>query len=59
MATLTVNAKGQITLTQELLQHLGVTAGQRVEVQKVPGGRLVIQAINWTSRSTQKETPRP
>lgn len=43
MATLTVTAKGQITLKQELLRHLNVTPGQKVEVEKLPDGRLVVQ----------------
>ena len=43
MATLTVTAKGQITLKQELLRHLNVTPGQRVEVDKLPNGRLVVR----------------
>jgi len=43
MATLTVTAKGQITLKQELLRHLNVTPGQKVEVDKLPDGRLVVQ----------------
>jgi bifunctional DNA-binding transcriptional regulator/antitoxin component of YhaV-PrlF toxin-antitoxin module len=42
MSTLTVTAKGQITLKQELLRHLNVTPGQKVEVEKLPDGRLVI-----------------
>jgi antitoxin PrlF len=40
MPTLTVTAKGQITLKQELLRHLNVTPGQKVEVDKLPDGRL-------------------
>jgi bifunctional DNA-binding transcriptional regulator/antitoxin component of YhaV-PrlF toxin-antitoxin module len=43
MATLTVTAKGQITLKQELLRHLNVTPGQKVEVDKLPDGRLIVQ----------------
>jgi antitoxin PrlF len=42
MTTLTVTAKGQITLKQELLRHLNVTPGQKVEVDKLPDGRLVV-----------------
>jgi len=42
MATLTVTAKGQITLKQELLRHLSVVPGQKVEVEKLPDGRLVV-----------------
>ncbi len=43
MATLTVTAKGQITLKQELLRHLNVAPGQKVEVDKLPEGRLVVR----------------
>jgi bifunctional DNA-binding transcriptional regulator/antitoxin component of YhaV-PrlF toxin-antitoxin module len=42
MATLTVTAKGQITLKQELLRHLNVSPGQKVAVEKLPDGRLVV-----------------
>ena len=42
MATLTVTAKGQITLKQELLRHLNVTPGEKVAVEKLPDGRLVV-----------------
>jgi bifunctional DNA-binding transcriptional regulator/antitoxin component of YhaV-PrlF toxin-antitoxin module len=43
MATLTVTAKGQITLKQEFLRHLKVVPGQKVEVEKLPDGRLVVR----------------
>jgi len=43
MATLTVTAKGQITLKQELLRHLKVTPGQKVQVDKLPDGRLAVR----------------
>lgn len=46
MATLTVTAKGQITLKRELLQHLNVTPGQKVEVNKLPDGRLALGAAS-------------
>jgi len=42
MTTLTVTAKGQITLKQELLRHLNITPGQKVEVDKLPDGRIVV-----------------
>ena len=44
MSTLTVTAKGQITLKQELLRHLNVVPGQKVEVEKLPDGRIVVGA---------------
>jgi len=42
MSTLTVTAKGQITLRQDLLKHLGVAPDQQVEVHKLPDGTLTI-----------------
>ncbi len=48
MATLTITAKGQITLKQELLRHLNVAPGQKVEVNKLPDGRLMVQPTAWT-----------
>ena len=42
MSTLTITAKGQITLKQELLRHLNVAPGEKVEVEKLPDGRLVV-----------------
>jgi hypothetical protein len=38
MATLTVTAKGQITLRRDLLRHLGVQPGQQIEVRPLPRG---------------------
>jgi bifunctional DNA-binding transcriptional regulator/antitoxin component of YhaV-PrlF toxin-antitoxin module len=48
MATLTITAKGQITLKQELLRHLKVAPGQRVSVEKLPDGRLMVGAAPKT-----------
>jgi antitoxin PrlF len=44
MTTLTVTAKGQITLKQELLRHLNVAPGQKIEADKLPDGRLIVRA---------------
>ncbi len=44
MTTLTVTAKGQVTLRKEVLQHLGVGPGQKVEVDMLPNGRIEIRA---------------
>ena len=48
MATLTVTTKGQITLRQELLRHLNVAPGQKVEVDRLPDGRLMVGAASKT-----------
>jgi bifunctional DNA-binding transcriptional regulator/antitoxin component of YhaV-PrlF toxin-antitoxin module len=45
MSTLTVTAKGQITLKQELLQHLNVVPGQKVEAEMLPDGRIAIGPV--------------
>jgi bifunctional DNA-binding transcriptional regulator/antitoxin component of YhaV-PrlF toxin-antitoxin module len=44
MTTLTVTAKGQVTLRKDLLAHLGVRPGERISVDKLPGGRIAVAA---------------
>ena len=44
MSSLAVTNKGQVTLRRELLAHLGVEAGERVEFEKLPRGELRIRA---------------
>ena len=43
VATLTISAKGQITLRKEILAHLDAKPGDRLVVDLLPGGRLRIQ----------------
>jgi antitoxin PrlF len=44
MTTLTVTAKGQVTLRKAVLRHLRVGPGQKVEVDMLPNGRIEIRA---------------
>jgi bifunctional DNA-binding transcriptional regulator/antitoxin component of YhaV-PrlF toxin-antitoxin module len=44
MSTLTVTAKGQVTLRKDFLRHLGVRPGEKIAVDKLPGGRIVVKA---------------
>jgi hypothetical protein len=44
MTKLTITAKGQVTLKQELLNHLGVGPGEKIEAEKLPQGRIVVRA---------------
>ncbi len=44
MSTLTVTAKGQITLRKDLLRHLGVKPGERITVEKLADGRIEVRA---------------
>lgn len=42
--TLTVTAKGQITLRREVLEHLGVRPGDKVDADLLNNGRLQLRA---------------
>ena len=44
MSTLTVTAKGQVTLRKDLLRHLGVHPGEQIAVNKLPDGRIEVRA---------------
>ena len=44
MASLTITSKGQVTLRKDLLAHIGASPGDRIVVDKLPGGRLAIVA---------------
>jgi len=46
--SLTVTAKGQVTLKRDLLQHLGIRPGERVHLEKLPGGELRVRAARPT-----------
>jgi bifunctional DNA-binding transcriptional regulator/antitoxin component of YhaV-PrlF toxin-antitoxin module len=48
MITLTVTTKGQVTLSQGLVKHLGVRPGEKVTVEKLPGGRIELKAARPT-----------
>jgi len=44
MSTLTVTAKGQVTLRKDILEHLGVGPGAQIDVTKLPDGRIEVRA---------------
>jgi len=44
MTSLAITAKGQVTLKRDLLQHLGIQPGQRLDFEKLPDGELRIKA---------------
>ena len=48
MSTLTVTAKGQVTLRMDLLKHLGVQPGEKITVDKLPDGRILVKATRPT-----------
>jgi antitoxin PrlF len=42
--TLTVTSKGQVTLRKDILRHLGVAPGQKIDIEMLPDGRLEVRA---------------
>ncbi len=44
MPSQAITAKGQITLKRELLQHMGIEPGSRVDFDKLPDGSLRMRA---------------
>lgn len=50
MTQLTVTAKGQVTLRKEVLEHLGVGPGDKIEVEKLPGRGVAIRALNRSGK---------
>lgn len=50
MTVLTVTARGQITFHKELLQHLGIRPGEKIEVEKRPDGEIVLKAAQPTGK---------
>lgn len=44
MATLTVTARGQVTFRKEVLQHLGIQPGDKIELDLLPDGRGLLKA---------------
>jgi AbrB family looped-hinge helix DNA binding protein len=50
MSSLTVTAKGQVTLSKDILKHLGVRPGDKIAVAKLPDGRIEMKAIRPTGK---------
>lgn len=44
MSTLTITARGQVTFRKDVLQHLGVQPGEKIELRKLPGGKIALTA---------------
>jgi AbrB family looped-hinge helix DNA binding protein len=44
MTTLTVTARGQVTFRKDVLHHLGIRPGEKIELDKLPDGRVALRA---------------
>jgi len=50
MATLTVTARGQVTFRKDVLRHLGVKPGEKIEIELVPGNKGIVTPARKTGR---------
>ena len=48
MTTLTVTARGQVTFRKDVLRHLGIKPGEKIELDKLPDGRVALRAARPT-----------
>ena len=53
MSTLTVTAKGQVTLRKDVLEHLGVHPGEKITVNKLPNGQIEVKAARPTGKISE------
>ena len=44
MTTLTVTARGQVTFRKDVLRHLGIKPGEKIELSLLPGGAAALKA---------------
>jgi bifunctional DNA-binding transcriptional regulator/antitoxin component of YhaV-PrlF toxin-antitoxin module len=44
MTTLTVTARGQVTFRKDVLQHLGIRPGEKIELDLLPNGQGILKA---------------
>jgi len=44
MSTLTVTERGQVTFRKDVLKHLGIGPGEKIELALLPGGRAELRA---------------
>lgn len=50
MATLTVTQRGQVTFRKQVMEHLGVKPGDKIELDLLPDGRGLIRAARPTGK---------
>ena len=44
MATLTVTARGQVTFRKDVLRHLGIKPGEKIQLNLLPNGQAALKA---------------
>jgi AbrB family looped-hinge helix DNA binding protein len=50
MINLTITRRGQVTFRKDVLQHLGIRPGEKIELDKLPDGRVSLRAAKPSGR---------
>jgi bifunctional DNA-binding transcriptional regulator/antitoxin component of YhaV-PrlF toxin-antitoxin module len=50
MAIVTTTSRGQVTLRKEILQHVGIKPGEKLEIELLPGGEFRGRAVRKKGR---------
>jgi antitoxin PrlF len=45
MAIVSTTSRGQVTLRKEILQHVGIRPGEKLEIELLPGGEFRGRAV--------------
>ena len=48
MAIVSTTSRGQVTLRKEILQHVGIRPGEKLEIELLPGGEFRGRAVRKT-----------
>lgn len=49
MSLLTITTRGQVTFNKDVLQHLGIRPGEKIELSLLPDGRAELKAVRPTA----------
>lgn len=50
MATLKITERGQVTFRKEVLRHLGVRPGERIELSLLPNGQGLLRSVKLSGK---------
>jgi bifunctional DNA-binding transcriptional regulator/antitoxin component of YhaV-PrlF toxin-antitoxin module len=50
MAIVSTTSRGQVTLRKEIFQHVGITPGEKLEIELLPGGEFRGRAVRKSGK---------
>ena len=50
MAIVSTTSRGQVTLRKEIFQHVGITPGEKLEIDLLPGGEFRGRAVRKSGK---------